>query len=376
LKTGLFETEHFEVAYPMIRALDMPGNELFLFVNSDTRRRLGDLLGDDAKRYHWVVQEDNVSKRAFIWTMYRTCKKENISILFLNTVTAHFMLYGWIAALLKPAKVILTLHDANNFLRSRFSFHPRILVRHIGKKLLGRFCDVYITVSETMQHHIKNSMGVKKPVLYIPGAVFDKGDNALQSFLPGQRLRLAVPGSIDGRRRDYDKVFELLERINKQSLPIDIVLAGGPYGDYGQTVIDKCRAYNASYSNLIFYETPVIDQPVFDMAIDSCHFIWIPSVIKTTIADGIAETYGLTKSSGNLYDAVKHARPLLAPVALTISARFQYTSCQYTSIDALFDVLQTIIHSPGTYRHWSQEALANAKTFTIDYLREKLKPLY
>jgi len=285
------------------------------------------------------------------------------------------MLYGWIAALLRPARVIVTIHDANNFFRSTFTLYPRKLVRHIGKKVLARYCSAFITVSEAMQRYITNTLGIQKQVSYVPAAIFDRGNNTPQAFAPSQRLRIVIPGSIDGRRRDYNKIFKLLEKINEHVIPVVIVLAGGPYKEYGQEIIEKCRVYASSNDNLVYYEAPVLDQSIFDMELDSCHFTWIPSVVKTTIADDIEETYGLTKSSGNVYDAVKHARPVLAPAALEMPVQLQSSTFAYQSIDALFDFLQSIIRSPNDYQRWAQQALSNAKTYTIENLREKIKPL-
>ncbi len=374
-KVAIFETEHFEVANPMIRLLDVPGNRLFIFTDHETYNRLYDLLGNDIKRYEWIVRPAGMSKRAFTWQLYKTCRKEKIQLLFLNTVTAHFMLYAWVAALLSSAKVILTLHDANNFLRSRFSLNPRITVRHIGKRALAHFCDAYITVSETVQQYLLNNMKVKKQVLCIPGAVFDKREDVIQKYNPPAPLRIVVPGSIDGKRRNYDEVFELLGKINQQLLPVTIVLAGGPYGAYGSDIISKCHTYALSHNNLVFYEIPVIDQVIFDKELDSCHFIWVPSVIKAVMADGIEETYGLTKSSGNIYDAIRHARPLLVPEGLTMPERLRSSITFYQSTDDLLRFLNAVIDSPPSYHHHAEEAFANATTYTIESMRDQLKAL-
>ncbi|MEI9807412.1 MAG: hypothetical protein WDO16_05755 [Bacteroidota bacterium] len=42
---------------------------------------------------------------------------------------------------------------------------------------------------------------------------------------------------------------------------------------------------------------------------DTAHFVFIPSVIATKICGDIPETYGISKSSGNMFDVIKHAKP-------------------------------------------------------------------
>ena len=376
MNIGIFETQHFEGAYPMIRIMDIPGNQLTIFADENTYNRFKDLFGNDMQRYSWIVKPGNVSNRRFIWKVYKICKKEKTGVLFLNTVSANFIWYGWMAALLPSTKVILTLHDANAFLRSRFSINFRRSIRHIGKKILGHFCYAYSTVSETVMEYLKNSMNEKKKIFCIPGAVYEGRNNFLQSYSCLQSLRLVVPGSIDGRRREYNKIFELLEQINKHSLPVIIVLAGGPYGSYGQTMLDKFRAYGKLYSNLIYYESPVLDQSLFDAELDNGHFVWIPSVIKTVIDDGIEETYGLTKSSGNIFDAIKHAKPLLVPKDLPMPSQLKSSTIAYDNIATLFAFLETITHYSGKYNDIAAEALSNSLAYTAEKKRMIVNELF
>ena len=375
MNIGIFETQHFEGAYPMIRIMDTPGNRLTIFVNAETHRRFSDLFGSDMNRYTWIIQPAGMHNRQFVWQIYKTCKKENIALLFLNTVDANFMLYGWAAAFLPATKVILTLHDANSFLESSFSLRPRRLIRHIGKKVLAHFSYAFSTVSETVQHHIINSMGIKKKVFCIPGAVFEYNNHALITYDAAAPLHIVVPGSIDDRRRNYNNVFELLEYANKRSLPLVITLAGGPYAAYGNSMLHKFREYCSMHSNLVYYETPVLDQHIFDSAMNKAHFIWIPSAIKTVIADGIEEEYGLTKSSGNIFDAIKHARPLLVPDALTMPFALRSSVFAYTSIENLADFLSTIAAAPQLYSLSAAEALNNSKQYTAERMRERIKIL-
>lgn len=375
MNIGIFETQHFEGAYPMIRIMDMPGNRLTIFVNTETYRRFSDLFAGDMDRYNWIIKPAGMHNRHFVWQIYKTCKKEKIELLFLNTVDANFILYGWAAALLPAVKVILTLHDANSLLRSSFSLRPRRLVRHAGKKVLAYFCYAFSTVSETVQEQLVNRMGIRKKVICIPGAVFEQQHYIPPVYTTAAPLQIVVPGSIDNRRRDYNKVFELLELVNQRALPVVITLAGGPYAAYGSSMIKRFREYSLTHSNLIYYETPVLDQPIFDAAINNAHFVWIPSVIKTVIADGIEEEYGLTKSSGNVFDAIKHARPVLVPAALTMPATLHSSMFAYSSADQLADFLSAMAASPPAYSGLAAAALANSMKYSADKMRERIRPL-
>src|SRR5258705_7647944 len=120
MNIGIFEKEHFEGAYPMIRICDKPEHRLTIFVNQTTYERFQDLFGADMKRYEWVVQQSQVSTRGFIKIIFQSCKRNNIELLFLNTVSNNFVFYALLAKRLPFTKVIVTLHDANSFLHSTF----------------------------------------------------------------------------------------------------------------------------------------------------------------------------------------------------------------------------------------------------------------
>lgn len=376
MNIGIFETQHFEGAYPMIRILDIPGNNLYIFVNETTHKRFSDLFGEDMTRFTWIIQKKDSSPRQFIFQIFKTCKQHRLQLLFLNTVTAHFMLYGWMAAFLPSVKVIVTLHDANNFLRSRFVANIRQSVRHAGKKVLGHFCYAYSTVSETVKEHLEEVMHIKKPVFCIPGAVFERQNMPLASITPLAQLRIVVPGSVDYRRRNYEDVFELLHLVNTQALPVTIVLAGGFYKEYGKYMLEKCKDYASRYNNLIFFDTLVLDQSMFDAELDAAHLVWIPSVIDTVIADGIGETYGLTKSSGNIFDAIKHARPLLVPSALIVQPQLMSSVCKYDSIKAVTGFLERILQEPRLYTSLAQESFNNSMKYTAAEMRKRVSPLF
>jgi hypothetical protein len=375
MNIAIFETEHFECAYPMIRILDMPQHHLFIFVNEATFTRFGELFKEEMKRYTWIVKPAGTGNRRFVITMYKACKRHKIDLLFLNTVSANFIFYGWLGASLPRTRVILTLHDANNFLRSRFSFNFRRLVRHIGKKILARYCYAYSTVSETVRHHLVNDWGINKPVFCIPGAVFEQPQKKASDLPLQGTIRIVVPGTIDERRRDYGQVFALLGELKRDTLKVTIVLLGGTYGEYGKSILAKCRQVTATDKELVYYDKTILEQSLFDEELEKCHFVWIPSVIDTVIADDIPETYGYTKSSGNIFDAIKHARPLLVPERLQVPASLETSVYKYSGIAELAAFLSKLSQHPEKYTDWAAKALENSRKYTVARMRERISDL-
>src|SRR6185369_6170664 len=55
MKVGIFETEHYEGTYPVIRLFDTPSNKLVIFTTPETYQRFADLFKEETSRYEWVI---------------------------------------------------------------------------------------------------------------------------------------------------------------------------------------------------------------------------------------------------------------------------------------------------------------------------------
>src|SRR5436190_1372752 len=92
MKVGIFETEHFEGAFPVIKLFDTGDNDLVIFTNDKTYKRFADLFKNDVSRFQWVVIGTSGSKLQFFKEMYRSAKAHNPDIFYINTISSnHFL---------------------------------------------------------------------------------------------------------------------------------------------------------------------------------------------------------------------------------------------------------------------------------------------
>jgi hypothetical protein len=266
----------------------------------------------------------------------------------------------------------MTVHDINCLFESRFTRNFRQAVIHWGKKWLVKQVDEFNVVAGTMTPYLQTKTKGKKTHT-IPGAVFENRHCPQTITSP---LRVVVPGSLDKRRRDYEQVFGLAAIADKEKLDLQIILLGGYADDYGKAIVGRAHTFRSGYSEIISYRTQVVDQDEFDRQMDAAHFVFIPSVIDTKICGDIPETYGITKSSGNIFDAIKHAKPFIVPAGLTISHRLETSCYKYNSVSGIASFLETFIASPDEYNHWQQQALENSRNYTIEKIREKNASLF
>jgi hypothetical protein len=269
---------------------------------------------------------------------------------------------------LRNTRVILTLHDINN----HFAFKPapdaKRWVRFIGKRALIKIVKEFNVISSTMVDYLKNKLPTTKKVHCIPGRVFDE---TRSETLPDDlinSIRIVIPGSIDQRRRNYEIVFDLLHQIDQKNLQISLVLLGG-ISEHGKEILDKCKLYVSRLANLKFFQTDVVDQPVFDREMELAHFVLIPSVIHTVIFDGISETYGLSMSSGTIFDAIKHAKPVIIPEQLAVPDNVESSCFKYATGADIIHFLESFFIRPEKYQEWSEKAVNNSKAYTIENLR-------
>jgi hypothetical protein len=371
MKIAIFETEHFEGAFPVIKLFDMPENEITVYTSKETHKRFNDLFGDKAGKYSWAVLSAG-GKFRFFYSLYKKLKKNKPDLLYINTISDNHLLYAFVLWLLRLKRIVLTVHDINCLFESRPSWNFRKAAIHRGKKWLVKQINEFNVVADTMTSYLQTKAKGKR-THNIPGAVFENRYSP-QAF--NGPLRIVVPGSLDKRRRDYEQVFELAIIANQEKLALQIILLGGYFNDYGESISARANAFESDFSGIFSYETQVVDQDEFDKQMDAAHFIFIPSVINTRICGDIPEIYGITKSSGNIFDVIKHAKPFIVPAGLTIAADLQTSCFKYNNLNELISFLKSFIVSPSDYDNWQKLALENSVNYTIEKVRQRNATLF
>jgi hypothetical protein len=150
-----------------------------------------------------------------------------------------------------------------------------------------------------------------------------------------------------------------------------VTLLGGYTDDYGAYIIEKARSFQAKHTRLVFYDTDVVHQEEFDRQLNNAHFIYIPSVIYTAICSDIPEVYGITKSSGNIFDVIKHAKPFIIPAGLSIPATLESSCFRHVGLSDILMLINQLLEDKNKYQHWEQKAAVNSREYTVRKLREK-----
>ncbi len=371
---AIFETDHFEGAYPVIRAFDVNQTRITIFTYESAYRQFLFLFNGQMDRYVWIVKSQKESKNHFIWRMVKAVKEENISLIYFNTIANNYPSYVTAMMMMKARKIV-TIHDINAHFRPLLSVNFRRQIRQWGRWLLVHTAKEFNVVGQPMLEQLSRRLSHEKKVYCVPGAVFEMEQRDSRLFSPEQ-IKIVIPGSVDSRRRNYDEVFLLLKQANELSVPLVIYLLGGISMEFGKDILARCLEYSRNLSNLIFYPVNIVDQPEFDKVMIASDFVWIPSRIRTNLTDGIEEIYGETVSSGSIFEVIKHAKPFIVPASLQID-QFLVSSCvRYSRIIEITEFLSKIREQPELYRNLSKKAFSNSSQYRVQNIRDRNPGLF
>jgi len=372
MNVAIFENEHYEGSYPVIRLFDIPGNKITIFTNETCYRQFRYLFGDEMNRFDWVVQTANQSKYDFIYFIRKEVRKRNIDLLWLNTISNNHIVYStMIASLPKNMRVISTIHDINGYFTFKPAFSFKRIVRYLGKRRLIHRVKEFNVVSSTMVAHLQGKLPADKIVHNIPGCIFEPDKYVNPSPIGSGTVKVVIPGSVDIRRRNYLQVFELLHLAKEKNIKIQITLLGGFNKEYGSTILAMCLQHQYSFNNLKFFDTEIVDQPVFDKVMNESHFVWLPSVRNTILFDGVTETYGESICSGNIFDVIKHARPCIVPEFLKIPSELESSFLRISAVKQICELMEI-----SNYEQLAKTAYSNSLHFTAMKLREQHPSLF
>ena len=374
MRVGIFETTHFEGAYPVIKCFDNGENEITVFCYEESYRQFQHLFEGEMERFQWVIKKETDSKYKFIYRIYKETKARKIDLLYLNTISDNFIFYAWMISWLKHVRVVLTIHSINNFFWKLPNLSVRAIVRSIGKKRLISQVKEFNVVAITLVDYLRSKLPKGKTIYTVPGAVYTGRKSATDST--DQKIRkIVVPGVVDERRRNYSHVIKLAELMNEAGLPITIVLLGGLSQEFGQRVKEMIQN-SPGKSKLNFYPDKVVDQPEFDSEMDDADIVLLPATIQTYILDGIYEEYGVTQSTGTLFDIVKHAKPFIASRNLRVDPFLENSCLRYDSPEEILEIIQALEESPEVWQALKEKAIQASTNYTIEAVRKRNSGLF
>lgn len=361
MKIAIYEPIHLDWVLPYCAFFTHLPHEVSFFTSATFESDLTTVLGTNYSRFTFYYFSLEEGRQVFRQKIKQFFSTQSWDVIVLNSIDfRHLLLFEAIRS--STATVLLNVHDINNFFCSPLSLHPKKLVRTIGKRLLRKRASGFIVNASAMKEYILSHQLTTKPVYWLPPVITQAKPPAGRPGVPV----LTVPGSIDEKRRDYHLVLQVFQKLAEAlSYKIRLVLAGRPVGVYGEMILAKARELQRLGIDITVYAAE-IPEVLFQDLVSQSSLLWSPLCASTAIHDAIEETYGQTKVSGNMYDAIRHGKPLLVPEWLTVPKELESSCIRYGSAEEALRLASHFFLEEDNYLHLSQKAYGNAHYFSLE----------
>jgi hypothetical protein len=372
MKIAIYDIIHLEQVMPLIQVCQYLKLRTLLFTNERFRSEIEKQLPPDADQVNVSYKANGVSEWEFMRIAGKKLQRENVDFFILNSNDGKHLLWYKLLRADRHYKFVLNVHEVHNLFYTKYEFGIRSLLRHLGKKLLIKRADAFIVNTEAMKFYMEEKAVTTLPVFWIPAVVYE---NHREKTIPHSVFSIAIPGTIDHRRRDYSFVLNVYEKLITicKAAP-RLVLAGAPYGKYGDEILERAATLNVKGGNIHFFKSE-IPEADFETIFYESDLLWSPLKISTSIFDGITEVYGQTKNSGNTHDAVRFARPMLIPGQLVTSKEIESSVVRYEDEESCANIIAKIASDPNMQQHLKSEAIQNSMAFTTEKVASKFQLL-
>ena len=373
---GILEI-HYHVKFlnSMIRICKTKNTNVTIFTTEEIFSRLKINL-DDCSKYDFVLKKEEESISRFLKRVEKICN-EKINLLFINTIqTIALDLLHYIG--FKPkSKMILTIHITNHWLKAKFAFNIKNILRSIDaniclflikKIVLPKFNAINVIYPPTREYILKNT-NYKKEIFTLPFNFYDENKKIAKS-LKDDRIRIVISGKIEEFRRDYGTALDIFEKLSERySGKLILYLLGKPIGRYGNRIIERCKKLKKKGYNINF-PTGFVSEEKYNQILTESDILFSPLKIRKVIETGIEETYGTSEGSAIPFEAIQNSKPLILPKEFQIIQELKSSTIQYDSPKDLEKKLSELIKHKEKLKKLKKEAGKNSKYFSLESIQK------
>lgn len=368
MKIAIYETIHLDWVLPLCELFCLRQDEIWFLTNAAFEKTLIDVLQHQYTRFNWHYISADAPVLLHWKKMNAFFSITSFDCIILNSVEArHLLVY---TALRKQNnRVLVNVHDVNNFFKPSFGPGFRQMIKTAGKKLLAKRADAFVVNAKFMKDYIELHNLSTKPFFWLAPVIEKARPPILSDCFP---LKIVIPGSVDARRRDYATALNAIEKLAQSEIQaVKVFVAGRPVGTYGRMIIERIKQLQRN-GVAIEYSNTEIEERRFQELIAGSNLILSPLQIHTSIHDNIPEQYGTTKASGNLYDAIRHGKPLVIPEGLVVPNEIKSSCLFYKNEQELYEALLQLMHNSSQLMQKMQQAYVNSKQFSLQNATQRL----
>ena len=284
-----------------------------------------------------------------------------VDVVYFNTLEKHFAFF---ADLEFRCPTVMRIHNTNAslFPAASIDWSPGNWWK-VASHLMR-----YVVLYRTWHH--RERLYQKMRVLMLPSegivtcmkdALQKRGINNLSAYVmpfsclgeavsieEGSAFVFAVTGSVDTKRKDYDVLYQAIERLKKArpNWRLEMVFLGWAKGEGAKKVLDRfSRLADDTFSLTCFRD--YVSQQVFAAQMARTQFLIAPMKLEAR-QKIYCEYYGNTKISGIENDALRYCKPIILPRNYRLPADLSNIALTYDDSQSLCEAMIGMIEAD----HW------------------------
>lgn len=347
---------HYDSLDSLCRLFSNEENDLLVFTTKNIYYKLSPIK--ESKNIKFYIQRS--SRLQLIKNHLNEINSADF--IFINTISRDFRLFGKIDFAPSTIARIHNIHKTfSPFKHIVFPITPLRVFKSISygfrDVLLGGF---FLYRKKALKHIDFISFPDKNMEVYALKQGYVNPDNiapilpikffteilVTSEQLTPKAFNIAVIGSIDARRKDYDGLLRVLQKFNNDDhIPINLYFLGDSSNHSGKKLKEKTLSITNQKLNVIFFEGYVELQAFKNVL--SCSDVIISPLKENAIVEIYLESYGKSKTSGTLSDMITFGIPTIIQNKNENIDEVYNLVDSYKNDDELADLLELYIANPN-----------------------------
>lgn len=366
MNVAIFDLQHYEMVHTLHHIYDSASNNISFFTNKNILSKIkkSDLRNSS---FNVILSDDFNTIEDYFHSCLIHIKEGKIDLIIFNTIDKNYKeIWSFINKIKIP--IIVTIHNVCTWLNPPFTLNRVALSNYYNRFRIKQKTKAIIVLEESQKEFILSNKLYKKPIIVIPYSINDTNRTIIHK--KNEILKVAIPGGIDGHRRNIDLVLEIAEEIYNSNLKIEFYFIGNVLGELGRALLKKMELLKEKGCLVSHYYSDE-DNSLFEKKMTECDIILSPINVKTNY-EGIQEIYGQTKATGVVFDLMRFEKPGILPIDLKTSSNMNSSIIKYESKKNLIDILSRLIKDSAYLQDLTYKATKNAVYYNKDNLKARI----
>ncbi len=290
-------------------------------------------------------------------------KLENNLIIFTTLQKKYFTILLYIYLL--KGKKILCVHNINSFFNAETKYSLKENTKYLLRKLALKKIDIINVYGENLKKYILTF--TQKKITTLPFSMYFNQEEE-SNPLKKEKLKIVIPGQVEMRRRDYQTVYNVMERVYSEKLDVELVLLGKPNDEEGIKIVEKYEKLDKKVQ--VFYNW--VDSETYVRHMKGSNII-LGNLNENIFHGQTKEIYGKSKESGITYNAIEYSHPCILNCRIETPEEIKSSVVCYKNEEELFNIIKTLYYDEKKLIFLRNEAINNSLKFSKSSLVKKIK---